>query len=292
GPTVAGFLIARCGCPKSQRASEGAQPLLAGRAAFLGDAVKAGMDGGGCFPSGRHYPGIAHLLRIVVTGLAPGCDPTTRVVDLPMVCIDTETTGREAEKDRIIEVGCAIARQGQVTERVSWLVHPQQPIPQESTAVHGIRDEDVQGQPAFAEIAPQILAFLDGLVPVAYNAEFDRRFLLAELRRARLLTGSLPAAMQEEVEWLDPLIWARELQKYEKGKSLGEVCARLGVELDRAHRAADDAAAALAVLLQLCKDPRVPQQYSAFVMEQRRLGREYEQTRRLWRTRSTPAGSG
>ncbi len=249
--------------------------------------MKAGSDGGGCFPTGRHYPGIAHLLRVVTAGLADGFEPSSALVDLPLVCLDTETTGRDTEQDRVVELGCIFYRDGGITERLSWLFNPGRPIPQESTDVHGIRDQDVACQPSFAELAPVILTALARAIPVAYNAEFDRKFLLAEFRRAGVLDGDLPPAVREGVEWLDPLVWARELQKEEKGRSLGEVSARLGIELERAHRAADDAEATLKVLFEFCKDVRVPRQYSAFVQEQRRLGRAYEDTRRLWRSKSS-----
>jgi DNA polymerase-3 subunit epsilon len=61
------------------------------------------------------------------------------------------------------------------------------------------------------------------------------------------------------------------------------VAERLGIALDQAHRATDDAAAALEVLYKFADDPRVPKTYAAFVQEQRRLDREQEQARRFWR---------
>jgi DNA polymerase III subunit epsilon len=248
--------------------------------------MKAGVDGGGCFPTGRHYPGIAHLVRIVTAGLVSGLEPTTAVVDLPLVCIDTETTGRDPEKDRVVEVACVFFRDGALVGRRAWLVNPGQPIPKESMDVHGITDEDVKDMPSFAKVASEILGGLTGMGPIAYSADFDRRFLLSELGRAGVADQELPPAFQANVEWLDPLVWARELQKDEKGKSLTEVCARLGIEIGRAHRAADDAEATLKVLLQFCKDTRVPRQYSAFLQEQRRFARAFEDLRRTWRTRS------
>jgi len=60
------------------------------------------------------------------------------------------------------------------------------------------------------------------------------------------LSGSLPPCAKE-IEWLDPLVWARELQRDEKSRALGEVAARLGVALENAHRASDDRRAALRV---------------------------------------------
>ena len=237
-----------------------------------------------CFPTGRHYPGIAHLLRVVAAGLADECAAESLVEDLPIVAIDTETTGRDSSVDRIVEIACVIWQRGEVIARHSWLVDPGRPIPQEAFDVHGIGDDDVRGKPTFAAVAGEVLAVLGNSVPLAYNAEYDRAILMAELARAGLLSGQLPPAVRKGVDWIDPLVWARELQKAEKGKSLGEVCARLGVEIPRAHRAADDAEATLRVLAAFSTDMRVPKTYAAFLAEQRRLARLFVDDRR-WRIR-------
>jgi DNA polymerase-3 subunit epsilon len=213
-------------------------------------------------------------------------DAALPTVQLPMVSIDVETTGRDPGMDRIVEIACVAWRNGQVEQRLSWLVNPGRAIPAEAIEVHGIRDEDVQDKPPFEAIVPELLEALEGRVPVAYNAEFDRNFLIAELGRAGTSLERSPPATRKGVEWIDPLVWARELQKEAKGKSLGEVAERLGIPIERAHRATDDAAAALSVLQKFLEDPRVPRTYAAFVQEQRRLGRVFTEERQHWRTQS------
>lgn len=239
-----------------------------------------------CFPTGRHYPGIAHLLRVVAAGLADECAAELPIEELPIVAIDTETTGRDYEADRIVEIACVMWRSGQVVSSRSWLIDPGRSIPQEAFDVHGIGDDDVRGKPPFDAVAGEVLDVLSGCVPVAYNAEFDRAILLAELARAGVLRGGkLPPAVRKGVDWIDPLVWARELQKFDKGKSLGEVCARLGIAIPRAHRAADDAEATLRVLAAFTSDVRVPKTYAAFMAEQRRLARLFGFDRARWRPR-------
>ncbi len=68
-----------------------------------------------------------------------------------------------------------------------------------------------------------------------------------------------------------------------EGKSLGEVAARLGIDIAQAHRATDDAEAAVRVMHAFTSDARVPKTYAAFVQEQRRLGRLFEEERARWR---------
>ncbi|MRG96819.1 3'-5' exonuclease [Polyangium spumosum] len=237
----------------------------------------------GCFPTGRHYPGIAHLLKVRAVGVASELDASAPWIDHPIAFLDVETTGRNAAVDRLVEVAVVIGLRGDVVARHSWLVNPGRPIPAESTAVHGIRDEDVADKPAFPEIVGELLATLAGAIPAAYNAVFDRGFLLAELERAGVRPENPPPAMRREVDWIDPLTFARELYKHEGSRALGDMAALLGIELVNAHRATDDAEAALRVLYALAKDSRVPRAYGSFIQEQRRLLRMQDEARARWR---------
>jgi DNA polymerase-3 subunit epsilon len=246
--------------------------------------VKGSFDAGGCFPTGRHYPGIAHLIRITVEGLSSDWDVGSDIRDIPWVSIDTETTGRDAEQDRIVEVGLVFFRRGEVLEQKGWLINPGRPIPEDASNVHGIFDADVADKPRFEEVVDEILESLAGHLPLAYNAEFDRNFLREEMARCKRRGGSeLPPAIRDDVTWIDPLDWARELHKEHKSRALGDVCERLGISLENAHRATDDAQAAGRVMAAFVKDGRVPSPYGAFIKEQRRLGRLFEFERVRWR---------
>jgi DNA polymerase-3 subunit epsilon len=245
--------------------------------------MRSSLDACGCFPTGRHYAGIAHLLRAVVRGLIEGFAADAVWAEMPIALVDVETTGRDASVDRVIEVGIAISRGAEIVERKNWLVNPGRPIPEEAAAVHKITDADVRDAPPFEAVAREIVTALAGCVPAAYNAVFDRAFLANEMARAGISTG-LPPALQRDVEWIDPLVWARELQPEERSRALGEVAARLGIALHNAHRASDDAEAALKVLLALGRDVRLPKTYAALVQEQRRHALEQADERRLkWR---------
>jgi DNA polymerase-3 subunit epsilon len=245
--------------------------------------MRGGAEGHGCFPTGRHYPGIAHLLRVVAAGLAEEFPTETSLDDLRLVVIDTETTGLDAEVDRIVEIACVVYLRGEEVARVSQLVNPGRPIPKASSDVTGIDDDKVKDAPPFAAVAEQILAILNDAVPLAYNAEYDRKVLQAEMARCGITLPQMPPALRRNVEWLDPLIWARELQRAEKSRALSEVAARLGIELTQAHRAADDAIAAHHVFNAFRRDPRVPKTYGALIQEQKRLSRLFDEERKMWR---------
>ncbi len=242
-----------------------------------------GFETLGCFPTGRHYPGIAHLLRIVVVGLADEFASESIIGDIDLVAIDTETTGRDPEVDRIVEIACVRYRGGMVIDRKSWFVNPGRPIPKEASDVHGITDETVKDAPPFSAVVADLVLAIRGAVPVAYNAEYDRKVLLAELARENLSLDDPPPALRRNIEWIDPLVWAREIQKNEKSRALSEVAERLGVALEGAHRAANDAEATLHVLGHFLREARVPKTYGAFVQEQRRLSRLFDDERKAWR---------
>jgi DNA polymerase III subunit epsilon len=241
--------------------SESARDLL--------PAVRASLDDVcGCFPTGRHYPGIADLIArtvVDVAGLSEHFAPSSAWAAHKLAIIDFETTGLSPEQDRVIEVGVACFEHGELTALKNWLVNPGIPVPEESRAVHNIGDEELKDAPAFAAIVKELAAVVDGHLPVAYNALFDRAFLHSELARAEhSRKGSrIAPAFHEDVLWVDPLVWVRELYKDERGHRLGEVCARLGIPLDNAHRAASDAEATGRVLLALAA--RMPATYGELI---------------------------
>lgn len=245
--------------------------------------MRVAADAGGCFPTGLHYPGIAHLLRAAQRGTLEGFAPDAVLSDLPIVSIDVEATGLDPQAERLVEVACVVFS-GQQVERHAWLINPGRPIPAEAQAIHSISDEDVRDCPPFAAVADAIEGVMGKGIPLAYNAEFDRAFLAAEFSRARPEGAPLSPSFRAGVDWLDPLMWARHIDRDEKSRSLTAVAERLGVEIGQAHRATDDAEAAGKVMLAWLGRSDVPRTYGAFVQEQRRLSRLQAQQRARWRS--------
>jgi DNA polymerase-3 subunit epsilon len=240
------------------------------------------LEGCGCFPSGRHYPGIAHLLRAIIRGLAEEFAQDATWRDLEIALLDVETTGRDAAHDRVIEVGIVVGRGGEIVARYNWLLNPGMSIPQEARDVHGISDEQVATAPTFDAVAHEIADALRGRVPAAYNADFDKTFLLSEYARIGRQLENAPPALRRETAWVDPLVWAREIQADQRSRALSEVAQRLGIAHEKAHRASEDAEAALRVLYALAEDARIPTPYGALIQEQRRIGLLQADERRRW----------
>lgn len=241
----------------------------------------------GCFPTGRHYPGIAEAMAdqaIAVEGLMHELAASSAWIDQPFAVIDFETTGLSAENDRVLEMAIVWIHRGEVERAENWLINPAIPVPEESRKVHGISDEELKDAPTFGQLADQIHKMLEGRIPVAYNAEFDRKFLHAEFARlGRAPAETMAPALRPSVTWIDPLVWVREFQKYEKGKKLTDVCARMNIKLEKAHRAAGDAEAAGRVLLGLAA--QMPKPYGELVRLQAQYSARQEADLQQWRKR-------
>ncbi len=98
------------------------------------------------------------------------------------IAVDLETTGISSFVDRIVDIGAVRfcpAESGFNT--FEQLVDPEQAIPPVVTAIHGITDKDVLGQPAIDEVLPAFDEFIGSrdTVLVAHNAPFDCSFLAA-----------------------------------------------------------------------------------------------------------------
>ena len=249
----------------------------------------AQFDVCGCFPTGRHYPGIADLLAAAFTkveGLSHEFQATDPWLEFPIAVIDFETTGFDEQLDRVVEVGVVCFVRGEVTNRVSWLINPGMPIPESAVSVHGITDAMVADAPRFYEVAELLRQALLGHLPVAYNATFDRKFMHVEMARAGVQPGAsvaIPPAVDPAVTWVDPLVWVRELMADEKSKRLGDICERLGIPLSDAHRAWADAEAAGRVLLALGE--RMPRSYAELIRIQDQYGAHQEAELSDWRRR-------
>lgn len=147
------------------------------------------------------------------------------------IVLDTETTGLEPELGhRIIEIGCVELVNRRPTGRTFHrYLNPERDIDEGALAVHGISRADLEREPRFADIAEELIAFIEGAELVIHNAAFDIAFLDAELARLpgdRRTVGSMCRV-------LDTLALAREMHPGQRN-SLDALCKRYGV--DNSHR--------------------------------------------------------
>lgn len=146
------------------------------------------------------------------------------------IVLDTETTGLStAQGHRIIEVGCIELVNRRFTGReFHRLIHPERDIDEGAQRVHGISLADLEGQPRFADIAEELLEFLNGAELIIHNAAFDVGFIEYELQ----LMKHPKASMDDHATVLDTLELARELHPGQRN-SLDALCKRYEVDASK-----------------------------------------------------------
>ena len=109
------------------------------------------------------------------------------------IVLDTETTGMfPDEGDKIVEIGCLeLLNHVPTGKTLQIYLNPERDIPPEAVAVHGLTREFLKDKPVFSQVYTDLLDFIGDAKLVIHNAEFDMKFLNAELREV----GHPPAAM-------------------------------------------------------------------------------------------------
>ncbi len=102
----------------------------------------------------------------------------------PIVFFDLETTGINIIKDRIVEISFLKIHPNGKEEGKTRRINPEMPIPPESTAIHGITDEDVKDCPTFREVAKSLASQIEGCDLAGFNSNrFDIPLLAEEFLR-------------------------------------------------------------------------------------------------------------
>lgn len=138
------------------------------------------------------------------------------------IVLDTETTGLDSNKDRIVEIGCIeLVNRFPTGKTLHSYFNPERDMPADAFAIHGLSAEFLSDKPKFSELARDIAVFIGDAAIVAHNAEFDLGFINAELKRAKLKT--FPASCL-----VDTLQLAR--RKFPGGRNdLDSLCSRLKI---------------------------------------------------------------
>ena len=137
---------------------------------------------------------------------------------------DTETTGFDPQGgDRLVEIGAVELKNHMPTGRVfHQYINPERSMPAGAFEVHGLGDEFLSDKPVFKTIAASFIEFIGDAKLVAHNADFDMKFINAELQWA----GFDPIPMSRSI---DTLAIARK--KFPGAQaSLDALCRRFGVD--------------------------------------------------------------
>jgi DNA polymerase-3 subunit epsilon len=103
----------------------------------------------------------------------------------PLVFFDLETTGTNIVTDRIVEISFLKIHPNGNREQKTKRINPEMPIPADSSAIHGITDEDVKDCPTFRQIAKSLANQIEGCDLAGFNSSrFDIPLLMEEFLRA------------------------------------------------------------------------------------------------------------
>lgn len=147
-----------------------------------------------------------------------------------LVALDLETTGLDAGRDSIIEIGAVYIKDGQIGAEFSTLVNPGTPIPANITHITGIRSEDVASAPDIQTVLPRIQAFIGSRAIIGHNINFDIGFFR-------------PLGILQDNPRIDTYDLASILLPRAARYNLNSLTNEVGIQLENAHRALDDARA-------------------------------------------------
>ena len=154
---------------------------------------------------------------------------------MEFIGFDIETTGTLSHIDHIVEIAGVRLKEGQIINTYQSLVSINTPMPKEATAVNGITDEMLKGQPSVPEVLQEFANFCGNTLMVAHNAVFDFQFISRAVLECRSLAPGGPV--------LDTYNLARKAFPGQVNYKLATLCYYLKIHSGKLHRAAADALA-------------------------------------------------
>lgn len=152
------------------------------------------------------------------------------------IALDLETTGLSPAEDRILEIGAVKVENGRIRERYGTLLNPGIRISARIQELTGITDEMAAGGRDTRTAVAELVEFCGDLPLLGHNILFDYSFVKK---------NAVNFGLEFEKTGIDTLKIARRLLPDAEHKSLTALCCRYGIAHERAHRAVDDACAAM-----------------------------------------------
>ncbi|MDE6357129.1 MAG: PolC-type DNA polymerase III, partial [Eubacteriales bacterium] len=156
------------------------------------------------------------------------------------VVFDLETTGLNREINKIIEIGAVKVKNGEIIDRFSAFINPNEKLSEEIINLTKITDDMLENAEDESIVVPKFFEFFGNSVLVAHNAKFDMGFIKkwAE-RNGKTVTNTV----------LDTVGVSRTLFPEMSKHTLNVLAKKLDVSLENHHRAVDDAEATAHIFL-------------------------------------------
>lgn len=172
------------------------------------------------------------------------CDD--KCLDSQVVVFDIETTGFNARKDDIIEIGAVKIKDRKVIDTFNTFVHTDMKLPEKIIELTSITDDMLIDAPSITEALTSFKEFVgEDSILVAHNAGFDVKFIKEK--------NMVNFNEKYEKPVIDTLELAKALVKGVKNYKLDTLTKKFNIVLENHHRAVDDAKATAMLLLELYK---------------------------------------
>ena len=155
------------------------------------------------------------------------------------VSLDLETTGLDADRDTILEIGAVRFRGDEVLDTFETFVNPGRPIPDHIQRLTGIKPRQVERAPSFSSISADLAEFMGAHPVVGHNIQFDLRFLASH-------------GLQLTSPAYDTMDLATVFLPQSRRYSLKHLAGYFGVDI-RNHRALDDAVGGKEIFIRLLR---------------------------------------
>ncbi|MDO4199620.1 MAG: PHP domain-containing protein, partial [Clostridia bacterium] len=161
------------------------------------------------------------------------------------ICFDLETTGLNANTDRIIEIGAVRVKNSEILDEFCTFVDPKVSIPERITEITGISNDMIKGAPNEEDAIKRFMEFCgEKPVLIAHNANFDVSFVKATCKRL---------GINFEFTYADSVPMSRALIMSAKNHKLDTIAKILKIPEFNHHRASDDARALAYIFIKLLK---------------------------------------
>lgn len=146
--------------------------------------------------------------------------------------VDTETTGYNSSKDRIIEIAIIRVENGEIVDEFKTLLNPKQHVSRFIENYTGIDTGELEYAPDFYEVADRIDSILTDAVFVAHNVNFDLSFIRSEFKRVDKNFNN---------PYFCTVRLSRKLYPHIGKHNLSRIIEYFNFECESRHRAYDDA---------------------------------------------------
>ncbi|MEZ0537314.1 PolC-type DNA polymerase III [Caldicellulosiruptoraceae bacterium PP1] len=164
-----------------------------------------------------------------------------QTLDDTFVVFDVETTGFDAHKDKIIEIGAVKVKNNQIVDKFSTFINPNMKLPKKIIELTSIDDNMLVDAPQIEEVIVNFFEFCKDSILVAHNAQFDIGFI-----KQAFIQNNL----KFDFTFIDTLELSRRLLKELNSHKLNKVAQHLNIELISHHRAVDDAQATANIFIE------------------------------------------